>query len=194
MGIFPIFGRDAGFTALYAAYVTSIRCCIPEAPFDAEQLAHLVMEDKNNNPSGYAMLLMSEGASWAGHAIEEYGPPDAFGHRKKISVASQFSAEFTRITGEETTVADLTYDLRSGEPDFLDKMVANSFATMAFDCVASGAKRRMMAIKRGCYADVDIPDPTLGPRTVDVATMYDTDRFRPNYASKNGLPIFMLSA
>ena len=30
IGIFRIFGRDAGFTALYTAYVTSIRCCIPE--------------------------------------------------------------------------------------------------------------------------------------------------------------------
>ena len=30
IGIFRIFGRDAGFTALYTAYVTGIRCCIPE--------------------------------------------------------------------------------------------------------------------------------------------------------------------
>jgi len=30
IGIFRIFGRDAGFTALYTAYVTSGRCLIPE--------------------------------------------------------------------------------------------------------------------------------------------------------------------
>ena len=30
IGIFRIFGRDAGYTALYTAYVTSIRCVIPE--------------------------------------------------------------------------------------------------------------------------------------------------------------------
>src|SRR5450631_4132968 len=30
VGIFRIFGRDAGYTALYTAYVTSLRCCIPE--------------------------------------------------------------------------------------------------------------------------------------------------------------------
>jgi ATP-dependent phosphofructokinase / diphosphate-dependent phosphofructokinase len=30
IGIFRVFGRDAGFTALYTAYTTSIRCCIPE--------------------------------------------------------------------------------------------------------------------------------------------------------------------
>ena len=38
---------------------------------------------------------------------------------------------------------------------------------------------------------VQIPDPALGPRHVDVATMYNTDRYRPNYASKEGLPIFL---
>src|SRR5262249_48884013 len=30
VGIFRVFGRDAGYTALYTAYATSIRCCIPE--------------------------------------------------------------------------------------------------------------------------------------------------------------------
>src|SRR6201987_2520560 len=30
VGIFRVFGRDAGYTSLYTAYVTSIRCCIPE--------------------------------------------------------------------------------------------------------------------------------------------------------------------
>ena len=34
IGVFRIFGRDAGFSALFTAYVTSGRCLIPEAPFD----------------------------------------------------------------------------------------------------------------------------------------------------------------
>ena len=39
IGIFRIFGRDAGFTALYTAYVTSTRCLIPEYPFDLDHVA-----------------------------------------------------------------------------------------------------------------------------------------------------------
>ena len=39
IGVFRIFGRDAGFSALYAAYVTSARCVIPEAPYDLDALA-----------------------------------------------------------------------------------------------------------------------------------------------------------
>ena len=34
IGVFRIFGRNAGYSAWYAAYVTSSRCVIPEAPFE----------------------------------------------------------------------------------------------------------------------------------------------------------------
>ena len=42
----------------------------------------------------------------------------------------------------------------------------------------------MAALVDGCYTMVPIPDPKLGPRHVDVATMYNTDRYRPNYATQ----------
>src|SRR5919202_1420609 len=42
IGVFRIFGRDAGFTALHTAYVTSARCVIPEAPYDLDALAALL--------------------------------------------------------------------------------------------------------------------------------------------------------
>jgi hypothetical protein len=41
---------------------------------------------------------------------------------------------------------------------------------------------------------VPLPDPKLGPRHVDVATMYNTERYRPNYENKTGLPIFLTRA
>ena len=37
IGIFRVFGRDAGYTSLYTAYVTSLRCAIPEYKFDLEE-------------------------------------------------------------------------------------------------------------------------------------------------------------
>ncbi len=194
IGIFRIFGRDAGYTALYTAYVTSIRCCIPEAPFEIEKLVDLLVTDKRNNPSNYALVVLSEGATWKGRQVQEYGEADAYGHRKKVNVAEAFSEEVKRISGNETVVSDLTYDLRSGDPDFLDKMVATTFATMAFECIAQGGHGRMMAIRNGCYTDTDIPDPKLGPRKVDVKTMYNLERYRPSYVEKTGLPVFLTRA
>jgi 6-phosphofructokinase 1 len=49
----------------------------------------------------------------------------------------------------------------------------------------------MTAISSGCYAMVPIPDPKLGPRKVEIATMYNTERYRPTYNLKLGLPIFL---
>lgn len=191
VGIFRIFGRDAGFTALYTAYVTNRRCCIPEHPFDLDRLIDLLMTDKRENPSNYAIVILSEGATWVGRKVQEYGEPDAYGHRKKMNVAEAFSEKIKKSAGVDTVVSDLTYDLRGGAPDFTDKMIATTFATMAVECIGDGARGRMMAIRKGCYVDADLPDPNLGSRHVDVETMYNADRYRPDYTHKNGLPIFL---
>ena len=191
VGIFRVFGRDAGFTALYTAHVTSNRCVIPEYPVDLEKLIDLLMTEKQGNPSNYVLVILSEGCSWKGYEPQEYGRPDALGRRKKASVAEVLSEEIQIRTGEETIVSDLTYDLRSGDPDFIDKLVASTFGTMALDALLDGAHGTMAAIVNGCYDLVPIPDPSLGPRKVDVATMYNTDRYRPLYGNKRHLPIFL---
>ncbi len=194
IGIFRIFGRDAGYTALYTAYVTSIRCCIPEHRFDLHKLIDLLVTDKRNNPSNYSLVVISEGAVWEGGEVQEYGEADAFGHRRKLNIGEALSEQVKKIAGEETIVSDLTYDLRSGDPDFVDKMVATTFANMSLDCLAEGRHGRMMALQNGCYVDADLPDPALGPRRVDVETLYNVDRYRPNYTNKKGLPIFLTHA
>jgi ATP-dependent phosphofructokinase / diphosphate-dependent phosphofructokinase len=191
IGIFRVFGRDAGYTSLYTAYVNSMRCGIPEFRFNLEKMIELLVTDKKNNPSNYSLVVLSEGAEWEGYQVKEYGDPDAFGHRKKMSVAEDLSQEIKQRTGAETVVSDLTYDLRSGDPDFTDKLVAFTFGTIAFDAVMDGKTGLMTGIVNGCYALVPIPDPKLGPRRVDVETMYNSDRYRPSYVNKLGLPIFL---
>jgi 6-phosphofructokinase 1 len=68
IGVFRIFGRDAGFSALFAAYVTSARCVIPEAPYDLDALCELLAADHAANPSHYAFVITAEGAIWQGAA------------------------------------------------------------------------------------------------------------------------------
>lgn len=194
IGLFRVFGRDAGYTALYTAYVTNIRCGIPEHKFNLEKMIEVLLTDKRQNPSNYSLLVLSEGAVWDGYVQKEYGEPDAYGHRKKYNIAEALSEEIQQRTKEETVVSDLTYDLRSGAPDFVDKLVASTFGTMALDCVLENRHGLMAAIVEGKYAMVQIPDPKLGPRRVDVESMYNTDRYRPNYANKSGLPIFLTRA
>ena len=194
IGLFRVFGRDAGYTALYTAFVTSTRCCIPEYKVDLDKLIELLVQDKQNNPSNYSLAILSEGAEWQGYDVKEYGDADAFGHRKKMSVAEDLSNAIKSKKGEDTIVSDLTYDLRSGSADFVDRMVASTFAGMAMDAIQEGRHGLMTAINEGCYAMVGIPDPKDGPRKVDVATMYNTERYRPTYNKKLGFPIFLTRA
>jgi 6-phosphofructokinase 1 len=107
-----------------------------------------------------------------------------------MSVAESFSQEVKR-KNEDTVVSDLTYDLRGGEPDFIDKLVANTFGTMAFEAVLEGKSGLMAAVQSGCYTMAKIPDPKQGPRRVEVETMYNTERYRPAYTNKAGLPLFL---
>jgi len=154
----------------------------------------VLLKDKRTTPSNYSLVVLSEGAEWEGYDVRETGEADAYGHKKKANVGEDLSDEIKKRTGEETIVSDLTYDLRSGNPDFVDKMIASTFAGMAMGCIERGQHGLMMAISGGCYASVPIPDPKLGPRRVDVATMYNTERYRPSYENKIGLPIFLTRA
>ena len=189
IGIFRIFGRDAGFTALYTAYVTAARCLIPEYPFDLARVTELLMEDKRNNPSNYSLVVVSEGAVWKEGQVDELGEADAYGHRKKADIGHALAEELQRRTGEETMASDLTYDLRSGEPDAIDKIVAITFANIALDLIRDGLTGRMVGIQNGCYAHTSLPDSSSGSRKVDVASLYNTDRYRPKYTHKLGAPL-----
>ncbi len=193
IGVFRIFGRESGFTALYTAYVTSARCVIPEAPFELDHLIEILVEDKRLNPSRYSFLIASEGAMWQGGTLGEYGEADAYGHRHKVDVGFALAEKIKERTGEEAVHSELTYDLRSGEADSLDQMVAITFANIAVDLIRDDAAAgRMIAIVDGKYAFVDIPEPG-NPRKVDVSTMYDLDRFRPQYHNRLGKPMLLAS-
>ena len=192
IGVFRIFGRDAGFSALYTAYVTSARCVIPEAPYDLDALAALLKADHAANPSRYAFVITAEGAIWHGAELSGVGEADAFGHRHKANVGEALAYELRARTGIETLASELTYDLRSGEPDSIDSMVATTFANVAMDLVDAGTTGRMVAIQDGKYAHTSLPDPALGPRKVDVSVMYNAARFRPRYDGKLGDPMLLV--
>jgi len=192
IGVFRIFGRDAGFSALYTAYVTSARCVIPEAVYDLDALAALLKADHAANPSHYAFVITAEGAIWQGAHVSDVGEADSFGHRHKANVGEALAYELRVRTGIETLASELTYDLRSGEPDSLDSMVATTFANVAMDLVESGTTGRMVAIQDGKYAHTTLPDPALGPRRVDVPVMYNAARFRPRYDGKLGEPMLLV--
>jgi len=192
VGVFRIFGRDSGFTALGTAMaISDIRCVIPEHAFELRSLCETVARDHAGSPGHYAMVLCSEGAMWKGGELVEIGRPDAFGHRHKQNVGEALADALTRETGLPTRAQDLAYDLRSGDPEPFDKIIANTFGTLAVELIARGRTGRMVGIEKGLYADTELPDPSRAPRKVDVATDYDAERFRPKFANRFGRTIFL---
>ena len=65
--VLEVFGRYAGFTAMLPTMAGSAnRCVIPEYKFDIDLLTKLLVDDRNNNPSKYSIVLVSEGAMFEG--------------------------------------------------------------------------------------------------------------------------------
>jgi 6-phosphofructokinase len=190
VGVFRIFGRDAGFTSLYTAYVTSTRCVVPEFAYDLDALAALLKEDHRNNPSRYAIVITAEGAVWQGAQMQDVGEADAFGHKHKANIGEVLANELKARTGIEAVASELTYDLRSGEPDMFDSMVASTYANVAMDLIADGIGGRMTAIRDGKYAHVSLAETAKPPRRVQ-ADQWDANRFRPVYAHKLGTPVLL---
>jgi 6-phosphofructokinase 1 len=190
IGVFRIFGRDAGFTALYTAYVTSTRCVVPEFNYDLDALAEVLREDHRNNPSRYSMVITAEGAIWKGAQLSDVGDVDAFGHRHKANIGEALATELKIRTGIESVASELTYDLRSGEPDMLDSMVASTFANVAMDLIRDGISGRMVAIRDGKYSHVSLAETAKPPRRVQL-TAYDLERFRPRYSDRLGDPLLL---
>jgi 6-phosphofructokinase 1 len=137
-------------------------------------------------------VVTAEGAIWQGAKLGDIGEADTFGHRHKANVGEALAYEIRARTGIETLASELTYDLRSGEPDSVDSMVATTFANVAMDLILGGVTGRMVAIQDGKYAHASLPDPALGPRKVDVPVMYNAVRFRPRYDGKLGDPMLLV--
>jgi ATP-dependent phosphofructokinase / diphosphate-dependent phosphofructokinase len=183
--LFRMFGRDAGFTALETAVVAwADRVLIPEVPSNIDRLAALIEKDRGN-PRNYSLVLLSEGAN-LGVPVPEVGQPDAYGHRKKANVA-EFLAEQLKekMPGVRFLPIDLTYFLRSGEPDAYDKHMAIYYANLIMSFVEKRSHGLMAAHRDGRFIATDIPGKNLPARRVNPDD-YLSSRYRPHFEHITG--------
>jgi 6-phosphofructokinase len=192
IAIIELFGRYCGETSLISAYLASAdRAIISEVPFDPERLARLIMEDKQANPSNYAMLTISEGARMISGDMVQYGEADAYGHRKLGGIGMMTGEVLKKLTGQNIIFQQLSYLMRSGAPDSLDLMVAVNYANMAIDLVLKKVSGRMVALSQGVYTDVPMSIITSGQKRVDVRELYDAEQYRPKVRHVMGKPMFL---
>jgi 6-phosphofructokinase 1 len=192
IGIVELFGRNSGETSLISAYLAYVdRAIITEVPFNIEKLAKLLMDDKRNNPSNYAIMTISEGAIMEGGDVIETGEADAYGHRKLGGVGQLTSEMIKKLTGQDIMYQQLAYLMRSGAPDSLDRMVAMSFGNLAMQLVRRGEYGKMVALHGGKYGTVPVEMIMAGKKRVDVPSFYDIDIYRPKVRDFMGVPMFL---
>jgi 6-phosphofructokinase 1 len=192
IAVVELFGRNSGETSLISAYLAGVdRAIISEVPFDIEKLANLLMQDKADNPSNYAIMTISEGAHLVGGQVVEYGEQDAYGHRKLGGIGAMTQQALKKLTGVDTVYQQVAYLMRSGEPDALDRMVAISYANLATDLALKKEYGKMVALREGKYTTVPIETLLQGVKRVDVEELYDVETYRPKVAHLLGKPMFL---
>ncbi len=192
IAVVELFGRNSGETALISAYLADAdRAIISEVPFDVERLGNLLVDDRRRNPSGYAICVISEGASMLGGQIIEYGQEDAYGHKKLGGIGQATGEAIKAITGVDTVQQQLAYLMRAGAPDSLDRMVAISYGNLAVEELLRGHSGKMVALQSGNYTTVPVETMSQGIKRVDVAELYDAEQYRPHVSHLLGKPMFL---
>jgi ATP-dependent phosphofructokinase / diphosphate-dependent phosphofructokinase len=192
IAVVELFGRYSGETSLITAYLAGVdRAVISEVPVNVEKLARLLQDDQAGNPSNYAMLTISEGATLEGGELVLSGDPDAYGHRKLGGVGARVGELLKQISGQGIVYQQLAYLVRSGSPDSLDLMVATNYAVMAADLAVERSSGRMVALRGGTYTNVPINVTREGVKRVDVDELYDVEEYRPKVRHVGGKPMFL---
>lgn len=192
IAVIELFGRYSGETSLITAYLAGVdRALISEVPFDIEKLAKLLVTDKASNPSNYAMVTVSEGATMTGGDLHLSGEADAYGHRKLGGIGNATGEALKELTGGGIIYQQVAYLMRSGAPDSLDLMAAMNYANLAADLAMEGSTGRMVALRGGTYTHVPISVTSEGVKRVDVDEFYDVSEYRPRIRHVGGKPLFL---
>jgi len=192
IAVIELFGRYSGETSLVAAYLSGVdRAIISEVPFNPEKLSKFLNEDRAKNPSNYAMVTISEGATIQGGEMIMRGKEDAYGHKKLGGIGAITGDLIKEHTGANIIYQQVAYLMRSGSPDSLDLMVGFNYATMAADLTVSGNHGRMVALRDGIYTNVPLTETGAGVKRVDVDALYDSENYRPLIRKVEGMPMFL---
>lgn len=201
--VIEVFGRYAGFTALLPTMAGAAnRCVIPEHRFSIERLCDLLTQDRETNPSRYAVVLVSEGSMFeGGEMVFEGEAADMFGHKKLGGIGDLVSDRLKKLSpkfnrGRQINIINqrLSYLVRCGDPDAIDSIVPMAFGNLALDLVLEGTSGRLVSLRDGKYGDVPIEAVTSTKKVVDVAKYYNTERLRPYYKSFKEKPLFIMTS
>jgi len=201
--VLEVFGRYAGYTAMLPTMAGAAnRCVIPEFKFNIDTLTERLMDDRNENPSKYSVVLVSEGAMFeGGEMVFKDGEKDQFGHAKLGGIGELVSQRLKELSpkynnGKKVNVINqkLGYLVRGGDPDAIDSVVPMAYGNLALDLILKGVHGRLVVLKNGRYDNVPIDVVTGKSKVVNIEKFYNTDRLCPTYNSFEMNPLFIMTS
>jgi len=190
--VVELFGRYSGETCLLASYLSGVdRAVLAEVPFDSDLLYEMLLRDKAENPSNYAVVAISEGARTTTGSTVETGVADSAGQRRLGGIGQAVSDHFERRGRDKVIYQRLAYLMRSGAPDSLDLIVAKNYGCLAADLLRRKESGHMVAVVDGRYTAVPLHVTGEGNKRVDIARFYDAEEYRPKVAEVMGTPMFL---
>jgi len=171
-------GRHAGWLALEGGRASgAFIILIPEYDFSTDKIIHLLKSRKTED-ARYSIVIVSEGAKVKGKKeVTIHGKKDSFGHKALGGVGEFLATELRRGTGYETRYVVLSHLQRGGSPSAYDVRMGRDFGIAAVDLIVNGMFGRMVSFKDGRVTHVPLAEAVKSLKTVDVKTLYDTERY-----------------
>ena len=189
--VIEVMGRHSGHLALWSGVAGQADIILlPEHAFRYEKVYRLLNDklgDSTSHPRDpqhprYSVIVVAEGAyAEDGELIIMDGRHDAFGHVRLGGVAEVLARRILSDTCYEARSVILGHPQRGGPPSPVDRIMGLMFGARAADAVAEGEFGKMVSSRGVAPAcDLSLVDISmvLGKiDTVDVARLYDTERY-----------------
>ena len=189
--VIEVMGRHSGHLALWSGAAGQADIIlIPEHPFRYEKIyRHLkerlgdsTMHPRDPQHPRYSVIVVAEGAyAEDGELIIIDDRHDAFGHARLGGIAEVLSRRITSDTPYDARSVIIGHPQRGGPPSPVDRIMGLLFGARAADAVADRDFGKMVSsrgIAPACDLSlVDISTVLGKTDTVDVARLYDTDRY-----------------
>lgn len=189
--VIEVMGRHSGHLALWSGSAGQADIIlIPEHPFRYENVYRLLADklgDSNSHPRDpkhprYSVIVVAEGAyAEDGELVIMDDRHDAFGHARLGGIAEVLARRILSDTPYEARSVILGHPQRGGPPSPVDRIMGLLFGARAADAVADGDFGKMVSSRGVAPAcDLSLVDisTVLGKiDTVDVARLYDTERY-----------------
>ena len=170
-------GLTTGLTTMLISFLAGTdRLLIPEVPFDPDRLASLLRDDQRDNPTNYAILVMSEFAKISDEVVGKYQLPTDLRVTGKGPIVTQILED---ITGQRMVFQPLSYLIRTGEPDGQDLLGAMNFGIAAVNLIAQGQTGQVVVYRRSeNYRALPISTVNDGMGNISVTDHYDAELYK----------------